>query len=127
VLVISPPEVDLGAISQAKGLVTIEATVANHGGSDLVISEMETTCGCTRAAVVLDGRPGPWFGMRGHGDWPTGWSARLRPGQQATLRVQYDPDAHGVYRGPVDRTVFVYSNDPAHPRRALRFTGVQVP
>jgi hypothetical protein len=119
--------VDLGAISQARGLVTVEAMVSNRGGSDLVISELETTCGCTRAAVVVDGRAGPWFGMRGHGDWPTGWAVRLRPGQQATLRVQYDPDAHGIYRGPVDRTVFVYSNDPQQPRRALRLTGVQVP
>jgi hypothetical protein len=126
-LAVSPSSIDLGRISQAKGIVTVEALVQNSGTGDLVISEMETTCGCTRAAVVVDGAAGPWFGMRGHGAWPTGWSARLRPGKQATLRVQYDPDAHGIYRGPVDRVVFVYSDDARQPRLAVRLTGTQVP
>jgi hypothetical protein len=126
-LSIVPASYDLGQISQARGIVTVEMAVTNTGTGDLEISEMETTCGCTRASLIVDGKAGPWFGMRGHGDWPTGWSARLRPGQQAVLRVQYDPDAHGVYRGPVDRTVFIYSNDPRQPRAAVRLTGTQVP
>lgn len=126
-LTISPTVYDLGQISQAKGIVTVEMAVASAGAGDLVIQEMETSCGCTRAALVVDGRAGPWFGMRGHGDWPTGWSARLRPGQRATLRVQYDPDAHGIYRGPIDRVVVIYSNDPRQPQAEVRLTGTQVP
>ena len=65
--------------------------------------------------------------MRGHGEWPTGWSARLSPNQRATLRVQYDPDAHGIYRGPIDRVVVIYSNDPNRPQAEARLTGTQVP
>lgn len=126
-LSVSPSSYDLGRISQARGIITVEMAVTNTGTGDLEISEMETTCGCTRASLIVDGKAGPWYGMRGHGEWPTGWSARLRPGQRAALRVQYDPDAHGIYRGPVDRTVFIYSNDPQRPQTAVRLIGTQVP
>ncbi len=127
ILTVSPAVYDLGRISQARGIVTVELAVANTGAGDLIIPEMETSCGCTRAALVVDGKTGPWFGMRGHGEWPTGWSARLHPNQRATLRVQYDPDAHGIFRGPIDRIVAIYSNDPNRPQAEVRLTGTQVP
>ncbi len=127
VLTVSPAIYDLGRVSQAKGIVTVELAVANTGAGDLIISEMETSCGCTRAALIVDGRAGPWFGMRGHGEWPTGWSAHLTSGQRTTLRVQYDPDAHGIYRGPIDRVVVIYSNDRQRPQAEVRLTGTQVP
>jgi hypothetical protein len=126
-LTVTPAVYDMGLVSQAAGVVTFEMALGNTGNGDLIISEMETSCGCTRAAVVLDGRPGPWFGMRGHGEWPAGWSARLRAGQQAKLLVQYDPDAHGIYRGPIDRTILITSNDPRQRRAEVRLAGTQVP
>lgn len=126
-LSVTPTRYDLGEVSQARGIVTVELAVTNQGTGPLVIAEMETSCGCTRAALVTDGRVGPWFGMRGHGEWPRGWSATLAPGARATLRVQYDPDAHGIYRGPIDRLVYIYSNDPRQPRTEVRLTGTQVP
>ncbi len=127
VLRVSPGTYELGQVSQAKGIVTVELATANGGEADLVIREMETSCGCTRAALIVDGKEGPWFGMRGHGEWPVGWSARLRPGERAVLRVQYDPDAHGIYRGPIDRIVIIYSNDPQQPQAQVRLSGTQVP
>lgn len=127
VLSVSPAFYDLGQVSQAAGIVTIRLALANTGGADLVISEMETSCGCTRAAVVLDGQQGPWFGMKGHGEWPTGWSASVRPGQKGTLLVQYDPDAHGIYRGPIDREIAITSNDPRQRQVLVRLSGTQVP
>jgi hypothetical protein len=126
-LVVRPEVYDLGEVSQAAGTVTVRLQVANAGQADLLIYEMETSCGCTRAALVVNGQRGPWFGMRGHGPWPTGWSARLRPGQEGVLVVQYDPNAHGFYRGPIDRVVLISSNDPRHPRARVRLVGVQVP
>lgn len=124
---VTPGTYDLGQVSQAKGVVTVELSVANGGEEDLVVNEMETSCGCTRAALIVDGREGPWFGMRGHGEWPVGWSARLRPGAQAVLRVQYDPDTHGIYRGPIDRIVVIHSSDPRQPQVLARLSGTQVP
>ncbi len=127
ILTVSPAVYALGRVSQARGIVTVELAIVNAGAGDLIIPEMETSCGCTRAALVVDGKAGPWFGMRGHGEWPTGWSARLHPNQRATLRVQYDPDAHGIYRGPIDRIVAIYSNDPNRAQAEVRLTGTQVP
>ncbi len=126
-LTVTPRIYDLGQVSQAAGTVTVRMTVTNTGSADLIITEMETSCGCTRARLVVDGRAGPWFGMRGHAPWPTGWSAHLRPGQRGTLIVQYDPGAHGVYRGPIDRVVVIHSNDPRQPRASVRLIGLQVP
>lgn len=124
---VSPTTYDLGEVSQAKGIVTVELSAANGGEADLVINEMETSCGCTRAALIVGGKEGPWFGMRGHGEWPVGWSIRLRPGERAILRVQYDPDAHGIYRGPIDRIVVIHSSDPRQPQARVRLSGMQVP
>lgn len=126
-LTVTPSVYDLGQVSQAAGRVTVRMAVSNTGTGDLVITDMETSCSCTHAALVVDGRTGPWFGMRGHGPQPAGWSARLRPGQKATLLVEYDPDAHGIYRGPIDRAVLIHSNDPRRPQTEVRLAGVQVP
>lgn len=124
-LEVTPATRDLGTIDYRDGVVTLSFTVENRGTGDLVIREMETSCGCTKASLIVDGREGPWFGMRGHGEWPTGWSARLKPGERAELRVTYDPLAHGPYVGSFDRLVFIYSNDPREPTKRVRFYGYQ--
>jgi hypothetical protein len=124
-LVITPEAQDLGTIDYRKGIVTAHFIVENKGGSDLVITEMETSCGCTVASLIVNGEEGPRFGMRGHGAWPTGWSAKLKPGEQAQLKVAYDPNAHGIYVGSFDRIVLIRSNDPEWPTKRLRIFGYQ--
>jgi len=126
VLTVTPENQDLGTIDASKGIVTTLFTVQNTGDGDLVINEMETSCGCTSAVLIANGKEGPRYGMRGHGSWPTGWSARLRPGETAQLKVSYDPNAHGFFEGPVDRLIIVYSNDPNQPAKRVRFTGNQI-
>jgi hypothetical protein len=117
-ITVSPAVYQLGQVSQARGIVTVDLSLRNTGTGDLVIREMETSCGCTRASLVVDDRAGSWFGMRGHGDWPVGWSGRLRPAQSGILRIQYDPDAHGIYRGRIDRMVVIHSSSSASPTLA---------
>jgi hypothetical protein len=124
-LVVTPATRDLGTIDYRDGIVTLGFTVENQGDGDLVITEMETSCGCTKASLVVNGQEGPQFRMRGHGEWPRGWSARLKPGERAELKVTYDPLAHGPYVGPFDRLVFIYSNDPREPTKRVRFYGYQ--
>lgn len=115
IISISPQYVDLGRVSQAKGVVTAFATVENLGEGDLIINDMETSCGCTTAALIIDGEEGPAFGMRGHGSWPKGWSATIKSGKQAQLKINYDPNVHGTLRGLVTRVIYIYSNDPRNP------------
>lgn len=124
-LVVTPATQDLGTIDYRDGIVTLSFTVENRGTGDLIIKEMETSCGCTKASLIVNGREGPWFGMRGHGEWPRGWSATLKPGERAELKVTYDPLAHGIYVGSFDRLIFIYSNDPREPTKRVRFYGYQ--
>jgi hypothetical protein len=125
-LTITPEGQDLGTIDASQGILTTTFTVQNTGDGDLVINEMETSCGCTSATLIANGKEGPRYGMRGHGAWPTGWSARLKPSETAQLRVTYDPNAHGFFEGPVERLIIIHSNDPQQPQKQIRFTGNQV-
>ncbi len=112
---IQPLSLDLGEVSVRGGTVTTLFDVKNVGDGELVIRDMETSCMCTEAALIVDGREGPKFGMRGHGARPVGWSAKLAPDEQATLKIYYDPTVHAGLRGPVTRVVRVHTNDPKRP------------
>lgn len=125
-LVVSPTVRNLGLIRMSQGRVKTEFTVENRGDGDLMITSLDTSCGCTSAALVQDGRQGPWFTMSGHGLNPRGWSATLRPGERAQLLVEYDPTAHGYYVGSVARLVYIRTNDPARPVVEARLQGQQV-
>ncbi len=99
----------------AGGNVSTEFTLSNRGDQSITINDMETSCMCTEAALVVDGVAGPTFGMRGHGAWPTDWSATVGVGGTATLRVDYDPTVHTGLRGPVTRVVRLYTDSPDQP------------
>ncbi len=124
---IMPAVRNLGDVSIRKGTISTLFTVENMGSADLVIQDMETSCMCTEAALVLGNQEGPRFGMRGHGARPLGWSATLKPGQQAALKVYYDPTAHGEILGPITRLVRIYSSDPNQPYVDVRIELNQVP
>jgi len=117
IIEVTPKNYDFGTVSQAQGVVTIELTLKNKGKGELVINGMRTSCGCTRASLIVDGEEGPLFGMHNN---PVGWRARLAPGEQARLKVYYDPNVHGEIRGPVSREIEIYSNDPRSPVYTVR-------
>ncbi len=125
-IVIEPLEFDFGDVSTRGGVVKTEMTIKNEGDSNLVISDMETSCGCTTATVEKDGREGPVFGMRGHLPPPVGWSEILRPGESASLNIYYDPLVHPELRGAVTRLVALYSNDPSAPAKEVKIFVNQV-
>ncbi len=99
-------------MSVAEGTVTTLMTVKNVGKSDLIINNMDSSCGCTSARLIVDGKEGPKFSMSSHGTNPKDWSATLAPGETAQLKVYYDPTVHRDLRGPVTRTITIFSNDP---------------
>jgi len=125
-ITIEPLEYDFGDVSVSTGaVVKTVMKIKNEGGSDLVLNDMETSCGCTSAAVEKDGKEGPVFGMRMHGN-PTGWSVTLKPGETALLNVYYDPRVHPDLRGAVTRSIAIYSNDPKAPVKEVRIHVNQV-
>lgn len=113
VIVLTPQTYDFGAVSQKKGKVSTTFDLKNEGKSDLVINKLDTSCGCTSASIVYQGKEGPLFAMEGHGAKnPTDWSLTIPAGETAQLKVYYDPDVHKDFRGPATREISVFSNDP---------------
>lgn len=115
---------DLGVVRQTNGTVTTEFTIKNEGKSDLVIDKLSSSCGCTSASLVYQDQEGPRFYMAGHGhDEPdANWQATIAPGNEAVVKVYYDPTVHPDLIGPVTRTVSVHSNDPVDFETKLTIT-----
>ena len=115
---------DLGTVRQQNGVVTTEFTIKNDGKSDLVIDKLSSSCGCTSASLVYQGTEGPRFYMAGHGhDNPdASWQEIIAPGNEAIVKVYYDPTVHPDLTGPVTRTVSVHSNDPVDFETKLTIT-----
>jgi hypothetical protein len=111
-IVLEPQKVDLGSVSPKEGNVETSVIIKNTGQKDLIVNNLSTSCGCTTVSVVKDDQEGPVFGT---GTPPEGWSATIRPGETAELRIYYDPNFHQDARGLVIREVYVSSNDPIDP------------
>ena len=128
-IVVTPPSLDVGDVFMNVSEVPLRFEVTNTAERVAVITYVETSCDCTEAAIVVEGREGPRFAMR-H-DTPPGtydWRAVLAPGETVVLMVYYDPQAHGVLtpeeapaiHGPVSRLVRLHSDDPRDPFVDLR-------
>jgi len=116
VLVVEPEELDLGEIPITGGVVTANFTVRNAGQSDLTITSLQTTCGCTTAVLKTAQGTSPVFGAN-LAENPMDWSAVLAPGEEALLVVRFDPAFHGTEAtGRVKRGISVISNDPMSSR-----------
>lgn len=85
---------DFGIIPQHGGIVETFFTVKNEGTEILTIGDITTSCSCTSADIS---------------------SNILLPGEEAELRVQFDPDFHEEPLGIFKRTVFIQTNDPNSP------------
>jgi len=118
---------DLGEVSAQKGVVSTEFNFTNQGNSDLTINKLDTSCGCTSAAVVIDGQESPRFNMEMHGTNPTDYRGIIKPGQTAQIRVYYDPNVHQGLTGPVTRFVKIFSNDPVNFETKVTIKLNQVP
>lgn len=99
---------DFGLISMKNGNVTKAFTFTNPTGKDIIIHGLETSCMCTSALLVLpDGSTKGPFGMGGMGG-VIATEDRVKPGESRTLRVVYDPNAHGpAGLGDIDRFITV--------------------
>lgn len=118
---------DFGDVSQKEGKVFTSFELKNEGKNDLVIDRLETSCGCTFASIVFKGEEGPQFTMPGMNyENPTDWKVSIPPGEQAQLKVMYDPDVHQDFRGAATREIYVFSNDPIDFEKKVRIELNQV-
>ena len=122
---IEPGSFNFGPVSQAKGVVSATMTITNAGNMELVLNNMDASCGCTSASIVYKGVEGPRFSMSAHGANPKGYRLIIPPGDSAELKVYYDPNVHKELRGLVKRSVFVYSNDPRNRVKEVVISATQ--
>jgi hypothetical protein len=130
VLVVEPGHVDLGTVPIDDGPISATYTLRNAGQSDLVITGLQTTCGCTTAVLETSQGTSPVFGANA-GDNPAGspalragasGSAVLSAGEEASLVATFDTLFHGPdATGSFQRLVSVISNDPLNARQDVSF------
>lgn len=96
-----------GPISMASGKVTHRYPIRNTGTEQVVIRKLYTSCMCTTAALVKNGKAGEAFGMPGHTPIPT-INVAMNPQEEALVEVVFDPAAHGPAGvGPIERVVTI--------------------
>ena len=81
---------DMGSIRKGQ-VASASLVVRNTGRAPLDILSVSTSCGCTTATVS-----------------PT----TIPAGGEGVLRIAYDSNAHPEDAGPINRYVFIASNDP---------------
>lgn len=113
IISINPLSINLGDVSQKKGVASAFFEIKNTGKKDIIINKLDTSCGCTSASIVYKSQESPRFAMAGHGtENPVDWQISILPNETAQLKVYYDPNVHKDLKGPVIREIYIYSNDP---------------
>jgi hypothetical protein len=121
----SRPQLEISETSFDFGLMKVddvkvqEIPLQNKGSKPLVISDIYTSCDCTFAQLVINGRESPKFAM----NRDMKWRGEILPGESAVLRVIYEPRIMPV-KGVVKREVIFKTNDPEKPLTNIRFQAV---
>jgi hypothetical protein len=127
IIFLNPESYDFGDVDK-KGVVTTIFELKNEGKADLIINKLETSCGCTSASIVYQEKEGPKFNMPGHGinEKNKDWQVVIPSGQEAQLKVYYDPNVHKDFKGPATREISVFSNDPVDFEKKVKIELNQV-
>ncbi len=98
---------DFGTVSMSEGKISHDFKIKNTGTNPATIRKVYTSCMCTTAILKMgDEQMGP-YGMPGHGSIPT-INKTMVAGEEATITVVFDPNAHGPAGvGLIQRTVTV--------------------
>ncbi len=99
---------DFGTISMKNGDVSKDFIFANPSRQSIIIRGLETSCMCTSAFLVkANGSSDGPFSMPGMGG-RTATNETIKAGEGRTLRVVYNPNAHGPAGvGQIDRFITI--------------------
>lgn len=112
---------DFGEVSYNGENVVKDFEIKNNGTEDLKIFNIRTSCHCTRAVLIVDGKESENFGM----GTVSSWIGIIKPGNKSTLRVKFDPKYHGIAGvGPVSRYVSLETNSQKDPNLTFSLTGL---
>ncbi|MDP1719096.1 MAG: DUF1573 domain-containing protein, partial [bacterium] len=116
---------DFGSISMAAGKVTHMFKIKNATAEPVIVGKIYTSCMCTAASLINDGRRLGPFGMPAHGAIPS-IDEQIKPGGEAVVEVVFDPAAHGPAGvGTIQRVVTLENN--AGAPLELKFAAVVTP
>ncbi|MBU0531630.1 MAG: DUF1573 domain-containing protein [Candidatus Uhrbacteria bacterium] len=112
-----------GTVEMKNGPVTKMVELINNATDPILVSDLYTSCGCTKARLVRDNDDAtPWATMPGHGIQPT-IEELIQPGEKVEIEVVFDPAAHGPKGvGNISRNVFLELNQDPNERIELNFT-----
>lgn len=98
---------DFGTVSMGKGKVNHTFKITNPTQGGIKIGKIYTSCMCTTATLVSNGKRFGPFGMPGHaGLAPV--NETLPAGAEAEIEVVFDPAAHGPSGvGPIGREIII--------------------
>ena len=107
---------DWGNVNIEGGKVAHTFKFKNDGDEDLIIKSANTSCMCT-TALVEDSHENfsPLFGMHES----QSWGQAIKPGEEFTVEVVFDPMAHGPSAvGPINRSVFLQTSSVSNGKYA---------
>ena len=104
---------DWGEIKINGGNAEKSFSIKNTGTGPLKLSGVSTSCMCTTAQVIIDGKGSPFFGMH----QKSSWIGEVPAGKEAELKIVFDPAFHGPSGvGPMTRQIVVETNDKNNPK-----------
>lgn len=111
---------DWGKININGGNVEKIFKIKNTGSADLEVTNFKTSCLCTEAEVIIDGKASPAFGMH----TTSSWKGAIKPEQTADIKVVFNPIFHGPQgTGPITRLVSFNTNDSNNSNIEFTLTG----
>jgi len=98
---------NFGPVSMAQGKVTHRYLIRNSGTEPITVRKLYTSCMCTTAALIKNGKTSEAFGMPGHTPIPA-INVPIAPQDNTYVEVIFDPAAHGPAGvGPIERVVTI--------------------
>lgn len=111
---------DWGKIPYSDGNATKIFTIKNTGTDSLRLTNIKTSCACTKAQVTIGSANSPYFSMH----TTSSWIGEVPAGKEAKLTVIFDPTFHGPSSaGPMTRLISMQTNDPANLNLEFTLTG----
>lgn len=116
-VILEPEDFNFGAVHKKQGKVSKIFKLQNKGNVDLIITNIRVSCSCVTASLKVASNRSPYFGIAGAGP---GWQAVIKPQDSAELEVVLDLASPSMAVGKQARDIFIASNDPLYPEKALR-------
>lgn len=109
----------------AAGKVEHSFKIKNAGAEPVIIAKMYTSCMCTTASLLKNGKQFGPYGMPGHGLIPK-LNKLINPNEEAIVKIVFDPAAHGPAGvGKIQREITIENN--TDQPLTLQFTALVTP